>query len=172
MPAEQWGAGVVLLHTERTCRPKRRIVPGSSLSGKFHFNPWTKEKNLEPGPAFEHSSSYPGLNVWCESWSPYRWKWWSQSADTLGLTSKNCNTSLRFFQNLGREDFEEEKNSKVLNVKLFWEQAAGKWRKRECSPWPLHCTTPGTVRLPFLFLLIFKINLWGGHTCGWQRTIF
>lgn len=118
------------------------------------------------------------------SCSPYGWKSWSQSADTLGLASKDCNAPATVFLGSSRtwgglrggEKHKSAERETPLRISSTWRKG-GRWRRGHTEAPPpvlistLHFTAPGTMWLPFLFLLIFKINLWGGQTCGCQRTV-
>lgn len=136
-PAGQWRA-VLSCCTKRTCRPKRRILPGSSLSGKFHFNPWIKERKkkawslaqpLRPAVLTQGGT--------CVSCSPGRWTLWSRSADTLRCASNGGRASHGYFSVLpelgeglwGREKDKSAERKAILGASCTWRQGEY-WRRR------------------------------------------
>lgn len=183
MPAGQWGAGVALLYTERE--------PADQREGFFLDRAFLENSTLIHEPK-RKTWSLPSL--WAQQFlpraEPVVWVLQSLQVEAMESVSWHAWPYFKelqrrpllflgwFFQNLGRAGFEGEKRDKSAERETIMGTSSW-WRKRECwrqkggcpprPPPPFH--NPRNWKLPFLFLLIFKVNLWGGHTCGRQRTI-
>lgn len=118
----------------------------------------------------------------CASCSPWGWKSRSQSADTLGLASKDCNAPATVFLGPSRtwgglrggEKVKSAERETPLRIaaREETEDAEESMLKLHLPSSPTHSTPqPQELWLPFLFLLILKINLWGRQTCGCLRAV-